>query len=416
MWLKRISEQNDGVKLSKPSILEESSASVVEFCEITEQVERHCSSEYEGTVSNVSLTLFEEPSHFLIHRSNDVHIDHLKADGLVVSSHTQHGSPHFLRPTVAAALAIEEAQAKGCLNKHKQKEAHAKLQKTMAIMAQDIQLEGAKAKEEHRKNDAIAALTSSVELMHKQNIVAHSQAHTNYKLKEECFEVSRLVEKEKERRKRLENRILQVISPILRPKRLPSPEAVQAIKNNLYHIPTTTAVTQQKGKPSNFPLKYSLLTPKSVEKNLLNTMNKSIKSMEKEILKAVLPPRKRLSFPTNYREQVLMTPRTSTKNHSAHSTGAKIRSKPFGGLCHRKWNSRLVSSPQPCERCLKIHASPRVRKEFEINMLATSPCVNKTRGGCSPNCGYFPRNVLNGERPVVLCRYCFYALHRHVES
>jgi hypothetical protein len=107
MWLKRISEQNDGVKLSKASILEESSTSVVEFCEITEQVERHCSSEYEGIESNVSLTLFEEPSHFLIHRSNDAHIDHLKPDGLVASSHTHYGSPHFLQLTV---MAIEVTQ------------------------------------------------------------------------------------------------------------------------------------------------------------------------------------------------------------------------------------------------------------------------------------------------------------------
>ncbi len=145
-------------------------------------------------------------------------------------------------------------------------------------------------------------------------------------------------------------------------------------------------------------------------------MNKSIKNMEKEILKAVLPPRKRLSFSTSrHREQVLMTPQIISKNRSAHSTGAKMKSKPNSGVCHRKWNSRLVSSPQPCERCVMIHTTPRVRKEFEMNMLATSPCVNKTRGGCSPDCGYFPRNVLEGEKPVVLCRHCFYALHRYVE-
>jgi hypothetical protein len=411
-----ISEQNDDVNLSKASMLKEST-SVVQFCEITEKAERHCSSEYEATESNVSLTLFEEASHLLIHKSNDAHIDHLKADELVVSSHTQHRSPHFLQPTVAAAIAIEETQTKGCLNKLKQKEAHTKLQKTMAMMAQDMQLKGAKAKKEHNKNDAIAALTSTVELMHKQNLVAHSQAHTKSKLKDSCFEVSRLVENEKERRKRLEKRILQVISPILRPKSLPSNKAVQKIKKNLDLIHTETTVPQQNGKPSNISLNDSLLTPKSLEKKLLTTMNKSIKSMEKEILKAVLPPRKRLSFPTpNHRKQLLTTPRIFIKNRSALSTGAKIRSKPIAGLCHRKWNSRLVSSPQPCERCLTIHTTPRVRKKFEINILATSPCVNKTRGGCSPHCGYFPRNVLEGERPVVLCRYCFYALHRHVES
>jgi hypothetical protein len=51
-----------------------------------------------------------------------------------------------------------------------------------------------------------------------------------------------------------------------------------------------------------------------------------------------------------------------------------------------------------------------------MNTIATSPCVNKTRGGCSPSCAFYPRNILQGEKPVVLCRHCFHAVHRVLDQ
>lgn len=416
-----IEKTDDDKKLMEAQALEQDDVASERYCE-TSQAKIFNFAGNEARVRGAhSARLKAEQSNLHMQKCNDSHLDHLKADERALCLKQQNGSPHFVQSTVAAAVAIEEASKRGNLNKLKEKEAHVTFQKAKATRAKDIHLEAKKNKAEHAKNDTIATLIAEVELMQKKDKVAHNRGkegntvHTDSKLLGANADIFKVADKEKERRTRLEKKILKVISPSLTRKSFSSNRSTHATEMEVDILHSKPKTWRLDVKPVS-PYNQSLLTPKSQEKNRQATMNKSIKSMEKEILKAVLPPRKRLSLPNaRHRVQLLTTPPALTKKRPAYSAGAKPKLKSYVGLCDRKWNSRCVSSPQPCERCLKIHTTTRVRKEFEMNILATSPCVNKTRGGCSPNCGYFPRNILEGERPVVLCRHCFYALHRNVQ-
>lgn len=167
-------------------------------------------------------------------------------------------------------------------------------------------------------------------------------------------------------------------------------------------------------EPSPSPESHTPFTPESKREKVV-VMNESRKREEKEGPEPPAP-RCHLSLPRSYNlSQSLGTPLAVPRKRLVFSE-SKTKINSNVGLCSRKWNSRSVSSPQPCERCLKIHTTACVQKGFEMNTIATSPCVNKTRGGCSPSCGFFPRNILQGEKPVVLCRHCFHAVHRVLDQ
>jgi hypothetical protein len=267
-----------------------------------------------------------------------------------------------------------------------------------------VHLAALKVKKEHAKNDKIASLIADVELLQKKNKVDQSHVRSNSTFKGKSFEKNKLADKGNEPKN----------TPHYSPRKFqPWNHPKQANKSEFDHLVSKSSTVLLDVQPSPSPESHALFTPESKgEKEVI--MNELIRSEEKEAPE--FPVHRRLSLPSFYNQsQSSMTPLADRKKRPVSSASKSIM-KSNVGICSRKWNSRSVSSPQPCERCLKIHTTARVQKGFEMNILATSPCVNKTRGGCSPTCVFFPRNISQGEKPVVLCRHCFYAVHRVLEQ
>jgi len=344
-------------------------------------------------------------SSLFIEKYYNSHLDHLKADeAVLLSMQNQNFSPHFAQSTVAAAVAVKETQNIGNLNKLKENEAHHLFLKAKATRSKDVHLAALEVKKEHAKNDKIASLIADVELLQKKNKVAQNHVRSNSTFKGKRFEKNKLADKGNEPKN----------TPHYSPRKLqPCNQPKQATKSEFDHLVSKSSTVLLDVEPSPSPESHALFTPESKgEKAVI--MNESIRSEEKEAPE--FPVHRRLSLPSSHNQsQSSMTPLADRKKRPVSSASKSIM-KSNVEICSRKWNSRSVSSPQPCERCLKIHTTARVQKGFEMNIIATSPCVNKTRGGCSPTCGFYPRNISQGEKPVVLCRHCFYAVHRVLEQ
>ena len=86
---------------------------------------------------------------------------------------------------------------------------------------------------------------------------------------------------------------------------------------------------------------------------------------------------------------------------------ARTESTSFApGMCTGKWILDLHYRISGCERCLHF-ASQTERRKYERDGHHYRVCL--VRGGCSRKCKLFPREP--NEKPVRLCRKCFYDTH-----